>query len=490
MSDPKGFMKFKRENPLRRAVDERIHDWNEFYNPLSVESLKNQGARCMDCGVPFCQSKSGCPVENVIPDWNDLVHRGRWKEALKVLHATNNFPEFTGKLCPAPCESACVLGVNPQGDEPVSIRVIESSIIDHGFNDGLVDPILPVRETGKKIAIIGSGPAGLAASQQLRRSGHQVFVYEKADQVGGLLRYGIPDFKLEKWVLDRRLEQLKAEGVIFRTGINIGVDVKWKDLESEYDLIGIAIGAEQPRDLLVPGRDFGGIHFAMDYLIQQNRLNAKLPLMSVEPSENRSSSEKQINAAGKRVVIIGGGDTGSDCLGTAIRQGCKSVMQFELMAEPRHLKYPERDPSTPWPMWPMQLRTSHAHEEGGDRLFSVSTTKFSGENGIVRKLHGLKVELKNGGFTAVSGSDFEMDVDLVLLAMGFSGPTKSPLLCELEGLGVQLDQRGNIKTNETYSAGIPKVFAAGDARRGASLIVWAIAEGRKMAAAMDLQLKN
>lgn len=461
-------MKYAREGPKRRPVELRVLDWKEFYEPMSEDALRNQGARCMDCGVPFCQSSNGCPVVNLIPEWNDLVHRGRWKDALKALHMTNNFPEFTGRLCPAPCESACVLGINEQ---PVSIRIIEWNIIDKGFDEGWVAPILPISRTGKTVAIVGSGPAGLAAAQQLARAGHSVTVFEKSDRIGGLLRYGIPDFKMEKWVLDRRLEQMKAEGVEFRTNVTVGVDIDAETLRSRYDAICLAMGAEQARDLPVPGRELRGIHLAMEYLTQQNKRNAGDAIVG-EP----------ITAKGKRVVIIGGGDTGSDCLGTAHRQGCIEVHQFELLPEPP----PERSPATPWPLWPMQLRTSHAHEEGCDRQWSVSTTAFSGRNGHVTKLHAHRVKFENGKFLPVPNTEFEMDVDLVLLAMGFVGPVKHGLL---DSLGVQYDPRGNVAVDENFMTNIDGVFAAGDTKRGASLIVWAIAEGRKAAAGIDRYLR-
>ncbi len=468
MGDPRGFVKFSREGPTRRPVELRVLDWNEMYEPFSEDKLRNQGGRCMDCGVPFCQSNNGCPVVNLIPEWNDLVHRGRWKDALKALHATNNFPEFTGRLCPAPCESACVLGINA---DPVSIRVVEWNIIDRGFDEGWIDPVMSVVKTGKKVAVVGSGPAGLAAAQQLARAGHSVTVYEKADRIGGLLRYGIPDFKMEKWVIDRRLDQMKAEGVQFETSVNVGEDVTGEDLARQFDAICLALGAEQPRDLPVPGRELNGVHFAMEYLIQQNKSNA-----------GDSLSVEQITAKGKKVIIIGGGDTGSDCLGTAHRQGCIDVHQFELLPEPP----PLRAESTPWPLWPMQLRTSHSHEEGCDRQWSVSTTKFSGENGQVTKLHGHQVSLEAGKFTSVQGTEFDMDADLVLLAMGFTGPVKNGLL---DSLGVNYDARGNVSVDENFMTSQDGIFAAGDTKRGASLIVWAIAEGRKAAVGVDIYLQ-
>ncbi len=468
MADPKGFLKYPREGPKRRPVELRIQDWKEFYEPIPEDKLKAQGARCMDCGVPFCQSNHGCPVVNLIPEWNDLVHRGRWKDALKALHATNNFPEFTGRLCPAPCESACVLGIN---SDPVSIRIIEWNIIDKGFDEGWVAPVLPVARTGKTVAVVGSGPAGLAAAQQLARAGHRVTVFEKADRIGGLLRYGIPDFKMEKWVIDRRLDQMKAEGVEFKAGVHIGVDINGEELRRQFDVVCLALGAEQARELPVPGRELKGVHLAMDYLVQQNERNAGDVL-----------TEEPITAKGKRVVIIGGGDTGSDCLGTTHRHGCLEVHQFELLPEPP----PVRADSTPWPLWPMQLRSSHAHEEGCDRQWSVSTTRFSGHHGHVTKLHAHRVTFENGQFIPMPGTEFAMEVDLVLLAMGFTGPVKNGLL---DSLGVKYDARGNVAVDENYMTSVEGVFAGGDVKRGASLIVWAIAEGRKMAAGVDKYLR-
>ena len=468
MADAKGFMKFAREGPTRRPVELRVHDWKEFYEPFPEDKLQTQGARCMDCGVPFCQSTNGCPVVNLIPEWNDLVHRGRWQDALKALHTTNNFPEFTGRLCPAPCESACVLGIN---SDPVSIRVIEWNIIDKGFDEGWVQPVLPVSRTGRTVAIVGPGPAGLAAAQQLARAGHSVTVYEKADRIGGLLRYGIPDFKMEKWVIDRRLDQMKAEGVEFKAGVTVGQDISGEELRRRYDAVCLAMGAEQARELPVPGRELKGIHLAMDYLTQQNKRNAG-DTVAGEP----------ITAKDKRVVIIGGGDTGSDCLGTVHRQGCREVHQFELLPEPP----PQRAGSTPWPLWPMQLRTSHAHEEGCDRQWSVSTTKFTGRGGRVTKLHAHRVAFENGKFVSVPGTDFEMAVDLVLLAMGFTGPVKNGLL---DSLGVKYDARGAVAVDENFMTNLDGVFAGGDTKRGASLIVWAIAEGRKMAAGVEKYLR-
>jgi len=475
MADPKGFLKVKREGPKRRPVQDRIKDWKEFYEPIPEETLKAQGSRCMDCGIPFCQSNYGCPVENMIPDWNDLVHQGRWKDALKMLHSTNNFPEFTGRLCPAPCESACVLGII---DDPVSIRVIEWNIIDRGFDEGWVTPILPERQTGQKVAVVGSGPAGLAAAQQLVRAGHSVTVFEKDDRIGGLLRYGIPDFKMEKWVIDRRLEQMSSEGVEFKTKVHVGKDITAEELRQNFDAICLAGGAMMARDLPVAGRELNGIYLAMDYLTQQNKLNAGDP---IDPTE-------RITAKGKRVVIIGGGDTGSDCLGTVHRQGAVDSYQFELLPQPP----PIRAESTPWPLWPMQLRSSHAHEEGCKREWSVSTKRFSGKEGHVTNLHAVRVALEkdeNGPqkFVEMPRTEFDLAVDLVLLAMGFTGPVKEGLLTDL---GVKLDPRGNVAVDENYMTNVEGVFACGDMKRGASLIVWAIREGRDAANGIEKHLRS
>jgi glutamate synthase (NADPH) small chain len=473
MGDPRGFLKLHRIDPTRRPVNERVHDWNELYQPMPEDTLRGQGARCMDCGVPFCQGDTGCPVLNVIPDWNDLVFRGRWEDALLTLHRTNNFPEFTGRLCPAPCESACVLGII---DSPVAIKSIEQSIIDRGWSEGWVTPLPPPAETGKRVAIVGSGPAGLAAAQQLRRLGHQIVVFERADRIGGLLRYGIPEFKMEKSVLDRRLAQMEAEGVEFRTGVEIGSDISIARLRSEFDAVCLAIGAMTPRDLPVPGRELGGIHLAMEFLTQANRV-----------CEGDEVTD-QILATDRVVVVIGGGDTGSDCVGTARRQGAKEVYQFELLPQP-----PEhRAVSTPWPLWPMQLRTSHAHEEGCEREWSVSTLAFEGEDGKVRTLKAVRVEPKTSpdgrmSFEELPGSAFELEVDLVVLAMGFTGPVREGLLSEL---GAELDGRGNLVVDRHHMTSVDGVFAAGDAKRGASLIVWAIREGRDVAAGIDAYLNR
>jgi glutamate synthase (NADPH/NADH) small chain len=418
----------------------------------------------MDCGVPFCQT--GCPLNNVIPDWNDLVYRDRWREAVRALHATNNFPEFTGRICPAPCEAACVLGIN---SPPVTIKNIEQAIIEHAFREGWIHPELPSHRTGKRVAVVGSGPSGLAAAQQLNRAGHWVTVFEKADRIGGLLRYGIPDFKLEKRVLERRLEQMTREGVIFKTRKHIGQDVPVEELGGEFDAILLAGGAESPRDLKVPGRELAGIHFAMEYLLQQNRHVAGEAVAG------------QILATGRQVVIIGGGDTGADCLGTAHRQKPQSVHQFEIMPMPP----PERSASTPWPLWPLQLRTESAHEEGGTREWAVATTRFSGdENGRVKQLHAIRVG-PPPKFEPIPGTDFTIEADLVLIAMGFLGPVKNGML---ESLGMQLDARGNVECDANHMTSVPGVFAAGDIRRGQSLVVWAISEGRKAARGIDKYL--
>jgi glutamate synthase (NADPH/NADH) small chain len=458
-----GFLEYAREVPERRPVSERINDWFEVYQDFPIEKVRTQGARCMDCGVPFCHT--GCPLNNAIPDWNDLVYRDRWRDAVRTLHATNNFPEFTGRICPAPCEAACVLGIN---EPPVTIKVIEKNIIDRAFQEGWIQPQLPKVHTGKRAAVIGSGPAGLAAAQQLARAGHAVTVFEKADRIGGLLRYGIPDFKMEKHLIDRRLEQMTAEGVMFKTNAHIGVNVDVVDLRREFHALLIATGAENPRDLNVPGRELKGIHFAMEFLPQQNR---RVAGERVEPAS-------AILATGKQVLIIGGGDTGADCLGTSHRQRAASVTQFEIMPQPPA----ERSESTPWPLWPLQLRIESSHEEGGQREWAVATTKFTGDaRGRVRQLHAVHVG-PPPHFEPIAGSEFTLDVDLVLLAMGFTGPVRSGML---ESLGVNLDRRGNIATDDSYMSSVPGVFAAGDARRGQSLVVWAISEGRKAARAVD-----
>ncbi len=466
MGKTTGFLEYTREMPSRRPVTERISDWFEIYQDFPNDKVQKQGARCMDCGVPFCHT--GCPLNNIIPDWNDLVYRGRWKDAIRVLHSTNNFPEFTGRICPAPCEAACVLGIN---EPPVTIKNIEKTIIDHAFQQGWIQPEPPAVKTGKRVAVVGSGPAGLAAAQQLARSGHSVTLFEKADRIGGLLRYGIPDFKMEKHLIDRRMDQMTAEGVEFRTGVNVGVDISAKELRRAFDAIVLTGGAEQPRDLTVPGRELKGIHFAMEFLPQQNRRVAG------------DRVDRQILATGKNVVIIGGGDTGADCLGTSHRQRAASVTQFEIMPMPPG----ERASSTPWPLWPLQLRVESSHEEGGKRDWSVATTRFTGdENGNVTQLHAVRVG-PPPAFEPIAGTEFSLDVDLVLLAMGFTGPVRGGLL---EQLGVALDARGNVAAGDDFQTSVPGVFAAGDLRRGQSLVVWAIAEGRKAAAGVDDYLKR
>jgi glutamate synthase (NADPH/NADH) small chain len=470
MGKTTGFMDYSRELAPRRPVAERVNDWFEIYQDFPEEKLRKQAARCMDCGVPFCQT--GCPVSNLIPDWNDLVYRGRWKEAVRQLHATNNFPEFTGRICPAPCEASCVLGIN---QPPVTIKQNEKNIVERAFLEGWIRPEPSKYLTGKKVAIVGSGPAGLAAAQQLCRAGHSVVVYEKADRIGGLLRYGIPEFKLEKHIIDRRLEQMSAEGVRFVTGAEVGKSISVEDLRREYDAIVLAGGAEHPRDLNVPGRELKGIHYAREFLPQQNRRCAG----------DTIDSPAEILATGKRVIIIGGGDTGADCLGTCHRQKPLSVHQFEIMPKPPD----ERSPQTPWPLWPMQLRIEGAHEEGGIRDWSIATTRFTGDKegkeGKVTRLHAVRVG-PPPKFEPVPGSEFTMDADLILIAMGFLGPVRPGMI---EQLGVQLDNRGNVATDENYMSSVPGVFVAGDMRRGQSLVVWAISEGRKAAASVDAYLK-
>jgi len=471
MGKPTGFLEYPRVKQPYRPVQERIRDWKQVMLPWPAEPLRKQGARCMDCAVPFCHQ--GCPLGNIIPDWNDLVYRDRWREAMDRLHATNNFPEFTGTLCPAPCEGSCVLGIN---DDPVTIRAIELAIIDHAFEQGWVKPEPPLIRTGKQVAVVGSGPAGLAAAQQLNRAGHWVTVFERADRIGGLLRYGIPEFKMEKWVLDRRLELLQKEGIRFEINANVGVNVPVEKLRTEFDAILLAGGATQPRDLQVPGRELHGIHFAMEYLTLQNRRCQG----EVIPDE------EFITAQGKRVVIIGGGDTGADCLGTVHRQGALAVHQFEILPMPPK----ERAEDNPWPLWPNILRTSAAHEEGGIRDYCISTTRFSGRAGRVERLHAVRVEFVSEGngrrsMREIPGSGFEMEVDLVLLAMGFLGPERGGVLSQL---GVKLTERGNVWRDEHWMTSVPGVFTAGDMQRGQSLIVWAIAEGRQAAKGIDIYL--
>ena len=484
MGDVSGFLKFGRALPLRRPVHVRLRDWKEVYEPFDEEEVRHQGARCMDCGIPFCHE--GCPLGNLIPEWNDLVFRDDWTEAIRRLHATNNFPEFTGRLCPAPCEGSCVLGIN---SDPVTIERIEYEIAERAWSEGWVEPVKPVTVTGKRVAVVGSGPSGLAAAQQLARAGHQVVVFERAEKPGGLLRYGIPEFKMEKAVLDRRLAQLSDEGVEFRCGVSVGnadpeasgavaadasvVDAK--ELVTQHDAVVLAGGATLPRDLPVPGRELGGIHPAMDYLKPSNRV------------QEGGLAESPISAAGKHVVIIGGGDTGADCLGTAYRQGALAVHQLEIMPEPPGARVGDN----PWPTWPLILRTSSAHEEGGERLFSVTTTGFEGdESGNVRSLHGEEVELATGDdgrptFAPVPDSAFELPCELVLLALGFLGTERTGVVADL---GLELNPRGSVAADAQWSTNVEGVFVCGDMTRGQSLIVWAIAEGRSAAAAVDRYL--
>ena len=469
MADPKGFLKTRREVAERRPVAERVNDWHEVYPGSAGRALlpiiTEQAGRCMDCGIPFCHQ--GCPLGNLIPEWNDLVWRNDWDEALERLHATNNFPEFTGRLCPAPCETACVLGIN---QDPVTIKNVEVSIADRAWESGAVRPQPPEWLTGRTVAVVGSGPAGLAAAQQLTRAGHTVAVYERADEPGGLLRYGIPEFKMEKKHLDRRLDQMRREGTVFRSGVAVGETVTGSQLVERFDAVVLAMGSTVPRDLPVAGRELGGIHQAMEFLPQSNR------------AALGEHVENQIVASGKHVVIIGGGDTGADCLGTSHRQKAASVTQLEIMGQPDD----DRPAGQPWPTYPMIFRVSSAHEEGGTRMYSVSTQEFLGdEQGNVRALRLVDVEFEDGRFVDVEGSEREIPAELVLFAMGFTGPEQDGVVAQL---GVDLDQRGNIARDDAYMTSVPGVFVAGDAGRGQSLIVWAIAEGRAAAAAVDVYL--
>jgi glutamate synthase (NADPH/NADH) small chain len=469
MGEVTGFMKYPRELPKRRSVPVRLRDWQEVYEPFPEDRLRTQAARCMDCGIPFCHT--GCPLGNLIPEWNDLVYRSDWQLAIERLHATNNFPEFTGRLCPAPCEAACVLGIN---EDPVAIKQVEVSIVDHGWEHDDIVPVKPTELTGKRISVVGSGPAGLAAAQQLTRAGHAVTVFERADRIGGLLRYGIPEFKMEKRVLDRRLAQMEAEGTQFRVNANVGENVPVDELRRDFDAIVLAGGATAARDLPIPGRELNGVHQAMEFLPPANQVQQGD--LAVHP----------FSAAGKHVVIIGGGDTGADCLGTAHRHGAASIHQFEIMARPPAA----RPDANPWPTWPMIYRTSSAHEEGGERVFAVNTERFLADRaGNVRALRAHEVEQKivdgRMTFEKVEGSDFELPCELVLLAMGFVGPERTGML---EQLGVDLTERGNVARDDRWLTNVDGVFVCGDMGRGQSLIVWAIAEGRSCAASVDAWL--
>ena len=459
-----GFLEYERLAEANLPIQERVHNYKEFVLHLSDEQAKVQGARCMDCGIPFCMS--GCPVNNIIPDWNDLVYKQDWQRAFEVLDSTNNFPDFTGRICPAPCEAACTLNIN---DDPVGIKSIEHAIIDKAWENDWVKPRIPEQKTGKKIAVVGSGPAGMAAAQQLARAGHDVVLLEKNDRIGGLMRYGIPDFKFEKWQIDRRMAQMAAEGVQFRVNQHVGENVQADDLLKEFDAVVLAAGAELPRDLPVPGRELSGIHFAMDFLTQQNKVNAG------------DTVSNQIKATAKHVVVIGGGDTGSDCVGTSNRHAAASIAQFEIMPQPPM----QENRELTWPNWPIKLRTSSSHEEGCDRDWAVVTKRFEGENGQVKKLIAARVEWKDGKMQEVPGSEFEMKADLVLLAMGFVSPVQKLL----DAFGVEKDARNNAKATTdgegSYATSVAKVFAAGDVRRGQSLVVWAIREGRQCAREVD-----
>ena len=471
MGDPKGFLKVPRVEEDDREVDERVHDWQEVHLAASSEHVRAQASRCMDCGIPFCHQ--GCPLGNLIPEWNDLVHRGRLDEAVRRLLATNNFPEVTGRVCPAPCEASCVLNIR---EEAVTIKTIERTIADYAFSTALSDggalrPQPAARQTGKRLAIVGSGPAGLAAAQQLARAGHAVVVFERDDRIGGLLRYGIPDFKMEKGIIDARVTQMRAEGVIFRTGTAVGPDLGGEQLLREFDAVVLALGARAPRDLPVPGRDLRGVHFAMEYLVQQNRRVAG----------DAENAETAILATGKHVIVIGGGDTGSDCVGTALRQGAASVTQLELMPRPALV----RIPNNPWPEWPLVLRTSSSQEEGAERDWAVSTRSFLGEGGRVVSLEAARVVLDGGKVRPLPGSDLSLPCGLALLAMGFVGPERSGIV---EELGVGLDARGNVRTDASGATSVRGVFATGDTSRGQSLVVWAIADGRRVGAGVDAWL--
>jgi glutamate synthase (NADPH/NADH) small chain len=475
MGLPTGFLEIERKDRPYEKVEKRLKSWKEFVLPLPAAEVSRQGARCMDCGIPFCHN--GCPVNNLIPDWNELVRRDRWQEALEVLHSTNNFPEFTGRICPAPCEAACTLNID---DNPVTIKSIECSIVDRGWEEGWVTPLVPARKTGKRVAVVGSGPAGMACAQQLARAGHAVTLFEKADRIGGLLRYGIPDFKMEKRLIDRRVRQMEAEGVECRTGVEVGATLSVKSLLEGYDAVALTGGAEWPRDLEVPGRELSGIHYAMDFLVQQNKRVAG-------DDEARAAPKGTLTAKDKHVVVIGGGDTGSDCVGTSNRQGAASVTQLEVMPQP-----PEKEnKALVWPDWPLKMRTSSSHEEGVGRDFAVLTKRALGKDGRITALECARIDWVKGddgrpAIKEVEGSRFELKADLVLLAMGFLGPRKPGMV---EQAGLALDPRGNVLANvQDYKTSVPKLFAAGDMRRGQSLVVWAIREGRQCARSIDESL--
>jgi glutamate synthase (NADPH) small chain len=475
MGLPTGFLEIERKERPYDKVEARLKTWKEFVQPMPSAEVGQQGARCMDCGIPFCHN--GCPVNNMIPDWNELVRRDRWQAALEVLHSTNNFPEFTGRICPAPCEASCTLNID---DNPVAIKSIECSIVDRGWEEGWIEPLVPAKKTGKRIAVVGSGPAGMACAQQLARAGHAVTLFEKNDRIGGLLRYGIPDFKMEKHLIDRRMRQMEAEGVEFRTGVEVGATLSIKSLLEGYDAVALTGGAEWPRDLEVPGRELGGVHFAMDFLVPQNKRVAG-------DDEARAAPRGTISAKGMHVVVIGGGDTGSDCVGTSNRHGAASVTQLEVMAQP-----PEKEnKALTWPDWPLKMRTSSSHEEGAARDFAVLTKRCVGKDGRIEALECVRIDWVKGAdgrmvMAEIPGSGFQLRADLVLLAMGFLGPRKPGML---EQSGVALDSRGNIAANvRDYRTSVPRLFAAGDMRRGQSLVVWAIREGRQCARSIDEML--
>ncbi len=475
MGLPTGFLEIERKDRPYEKVEARLKTWTEFVHPLPPAEVGKQGARCMDCGIPFCHN--GCPVNNIIPEWNELVRRDRWRDALEVLHSTNNFPEFTGRICPAPCEASCTLNID---DNPVTIKSIECAIVDRGWEEGWIQPLVPVKKTGKRVAVVGSGPAGLACAQQLARAGHAVTLFEKSDRIGGLLRYGIPDFKMEKRLIDRRMRQMEGEGVEFRTGVEVGTTLSVKSLLEGYDAVALTGGAEWPRDLEVPGRELAGVHFAMDFLVPQNKRVAG-------DDEARAAPKGTISAKGKHVIVIGGGDTGSDCVGTSNRHGAQSVTQLEVMPQP-----PEREnKALTWPDWPLKMRTSSSHEEGAERDFAVLTKRAVGKNGRVEALECVRIDWVKGAdgrmaMVEVPGSAFTLKADLVLLAMGFLGPRKAGMV---EEAGVALDPRGNVAASvRDYRTSVPRVFAAGDMRRGQSLVVWAIREGRQCARSIDESL--